>query len=128
MKKALLLTFFIGLFAFSASAQTGGGCDGCGNEAYNSSNQKPASTQVGITAKKKKISVYPNPAVNFIGLSDSEDVKKIVIFNVMGKETKSFDVEKGMKYNVSDLRTGMYLVQIVDLNNKVITTQRLNKG
>ena len=129
MKKALLLTFFIGLFAFAASAQIGGGgCDGCGDssEGYNT-NQKP-STQVRTATKKKKISVYPNPAVNFIGLSDSEDVKKIVIFNVMGKEAKSFLVEKGMKYDVADLKRGMYLVQIVDFKNKIITTQRLNKG
>lgn len=46
----------------------------------------------------------------------------------MGREAKSFEVEKGMKYDVADLKTGMYLVQIVDMNNKIITTQRLNKN
>jgi type IX secretion system substrate protein len=127
MKKTLLLSFIIGLFVFSANAQIGQGCEGCDSDKYNSG-QESSQTYVGVAAKKKKISIYPNPAVNFIGLSDSEDVKKIVIFNVMGREAKSFDVEKGVKYNVADLKTGMYLVQIVGYNNKVITTQRLNKG
>ncbi|MFT5168700.1 MAG: hypothetical protein ACI8P3_003945 [Saprospiraceae bacterium] len=127
MKKILLLTFIIGFFTFAANAQEGGICQGCGDDNNNSSQQTPQ-THVKATAKKKKINVYPNPAVNFIGLSDAEDVKKIIIFNVMGREAKSFDVEKGMKYDVADLKRGMYLVQIVGMNNKTITTQRLNKG
>lgn len=127
MKKTLLLTFIIGLFAFVASAQVGGNCQGCDDDKYNTDQQSPQTT-ISVNAKKKKINVYPNPAVNFIGLSDSEDVKKIIIFNVMGREAKSFKVEEGMKYDVADLKTGMYLVQIVGTNNKIITTQRLNKG
>ncbi len=130
MKKTLLLTLILGLFSLVASAQIGSNCGGCGNgmtgDDYNSNQKTPV--EVTITPKKKKISIYPNPAVNFIGLSDSDDVQKIVIFNVMGREAKSFKVEKGLKYDVTDLKTGMYLVQIVDMNNKIITTQRLNKG
>jgi len=125
MKKTLLFSFILCLFAFAASAQQND-CDGCamGND-YET---KPAVVKITKPAKKKKVSVYPNPAVNFIGLSDSKDVKKIIVLNVMGRETKTFNtIEKGRKYDVADLKRGMYLVQIFDNNNKIITTQRLNK-
>lgn len=125
MKKALLFTFLICFLAVAVQAQSD--CDGCASDEQQY-DTKPATVQVQKHSKRKKISVFPNPAVNFIGLSDAEDVKKIVILNVMGRETKKFvDVEKGMKYNVSDLKRGMYLVQIYDQKNKIITTQRLNK-
>ncbi len=125
MKKNLLFTFLIvSLFSFAANAQLGGNCSNCSDK-YDETEQqvhvqKPAK-------KKKKITVYPNPAINYIGLSDSKDVQKIVIFNVMGKEAKSFIVEDGMKYDVAELKRGMYLVQIVGHKNEIITTQRLNK-
>jgi Secretion system C-terminal sorting domain len=76
---------------------------------------------------KKNISVYPNPAINFISLSDSEDVKQLIVFNVVGRKMKSFMVSEGEKYNISELPKGMYLIQILDFNNKIITTQRLSK-
>jgi len=127
MKRTLLLTLFICLFAFVVSAQktTCGDCDN--GQQYD--NKKPAQEQVKVTKpnKKKKISVYPNPAVDFIGLSEEKDVKKITLLNVMGRSVKTFQVEKGMKYNVSNLKRGMYLVQLVGYDNKIITTQRLNK-
>lgn len=127
MKRTLLLTIFICLFAFAASAQKTGDCGDCADGQYES---KPVKEQVQVTKpKKKKISVFPNPAVDFIGLSDadSKSVNKITLLNVMGRAVKTFQVEKGMKYNVASLKRGMYLVQLVDHKNKIITTQRLNK-
>jgi len=98
MKRTLLSVFIVFVFAFTANAQVAGGCQGCGSKDYNYDHDSSVpSTTVNTRAKKKKISVYPNPAANFIGLSDSKDVKKITILNVMGREARSFDkVEKGM--------------------------------
>lgn len=76
---------------------------------------------------KKNISVFPNPAINFIGLSDTEDVRQLVVYNVVGRKMKSFMVSEGEKYDVAELPRGMYLVQILDYDNKIITTQRLSK-
>lgn len=76
---------------------------------------------------KKNISVFPNPAANFISLSDSDDVRQLVVFNVVGRKMKSFMVTEGEKYNIAELPKGMYLIQILGFDNKVITTQRLSK-
>ena len=109
MKKNLL---FILLSFFLTSA------------AFAQSNSDKQSAQL---ISKKNISVFPNPAINFIGLSDTEDVKQLIVFNVVGRKMKSFMVSEGEKYNIAELPKGMYLVQILDYDNKVITTQRMSK-
>ena len=89
--------------------------------------QSSSGTPAAQLTSKKTISVFPNPAVNFIGLSETEDVKQLIVFNVVGRKMKSFMVSEGEKYNIAELPKGMYLVQILDYNNKIITTQRLSK-
>lgn len=75
-----------------------------------------------------KISIYPNPATNYISINKDENVKQITIFNLVGRKLKTFeDVEKDEQYDVSDLPNGMYLIQVIDKSNKIITTQRISK-
>lgn len=128
MKRTLLFTLFVCLLAFTVQAQYDNNCDGCevssSASANHSSNAQHASFKKPVD---KKISIFPNPAINYIQLSDAKDVSKIVVINVMGREVKNFEIEKNGKYYIQDLRRGMYLVQIYDHQNKVITTQRLNK-
>ncbi|MEO1625096.1 MAG: T9SS type A sorting domain-containing protein [Bacteroidota bacterium] len=73
------------------------------------------------------IKVYPNPATNFIGLSSTQGIAQLAIYNVVGRKIKTFVVEDDQKYNIGDLPNGMYLVQLIGSNNKVIKTHRLNK-
>ncbi|MBI1225935.1 MAG: T9SS type A sorting domain-containing protein [Bacteroidetes bacterium] len=75
-----------------------------------------------------KISVYPNPATNYISINKDENIRDIAIFNLVGKKLKTFqEVEKDEHYDVSDLPNGMYLVQVIDDNKKIVTTQRISK-
>ncbi len=75
-----------------------------------------------------KISIYPNPATNYISLNKDENVRDIAVFNLVGRKLKTFqNVEKDEHYDVSDLPIGMYLVQVIDDNNKIMTTQRISK-
>jgi len=77
---------------------------------------------------KVKIKVYPNPASDYIQLNVISNVKNIKILNMVGKTIKRFKVElKGEKYNISDMPKGLYLVQLLDEGEKVISTKRLNK-
>jgi hypothetical protein len=80
------------------------------------------------SSKQAKISVYPNPATDFISINNDDNVKQIAIFNLVGRKVKSFDnIVKDQHYDVSDLPNGMYLIQVIDNANKVVTTQRVNK-
>lgn len=75
----------------------------------------------------KPIKIYPNPAYNFIGLNSISGVNSITIYNLVGREMKKFYTQKGGKYDITDLPRGMYLVQVLGSNGKVVTTQRMSK-
>ena len=103
-------TLFAILFSVSVFAQFGAGI-------IDAENPQPT-----------KIAVYPNPATSFISIDNADNVKQIAVFNLVGKRLKTFDnVVKDERYDVSDLPNGMYLVQIIDLSNKIVTTQRVSK-
>ncbi len=113
MKKTLLLTF-LSLFLFTfASAQF---------DSYDD-NQDP----VEKVSLKSNAKIYPNPAIDFIGLQDNKGVSQISVFNVVGKKLKSFVVSESDRYYIADLPKGMYLVQLLSDNGKILKTQRLNK-
>lgn len=75
----------------------------------------------------KKIRIFPNPTSDYVGLSSDKGVETIRILNLIGKEIRTFQVIEGQRYNVSDLENGMYLIQLVSDDKKVITTRRLRK-
>jgi Secretion system C-terminal sorting domain len=82
----------------------------------------------GSGSSPVKISIYPNPATNFISINKDENVRDIAIFNLVGRKLKTFqNVEKDEHYDVSDLPVGMYLIQVIDDKKKIVTTQRISK-
>ncbi len=100
MKKTVLILFF-GISAFIASAQT--------------------------EKRSPQILVYPNPATDFIKLSDDDLVRTISVSNMLGRKVRAFDVSKSERYEISDLPNGLYLIQLLGRNDKVLVTQRLTK-
>jgi Secretion system C-terminal sorting domain len=103
MKKTLLL-FFFAFIINSAFAQT----------------EQRRTEKGGFT-------IYPNPATEFIAVNDEENVRHVTIINMVGRKVKSFEVEKGRHYEITDLPNGLYVVQLVGKNNKVLAIQRLTK-
>jgi type IX secretion system substrate protein len=115
MKQTFLLIFFAFFTAISATQSKSGG-DGMWGLQPN-----PIVTQA-------KITIYPNPATNFISINTDYHVKQINIFNLIGRKLKTIDnVVKDQRYDITELPKGMYLIQIVDTGNKVLTTQRISK-
>lgn len=77
---------------------------------------------------RANITIYPNPATTHIGLSESLGIERVVVFNMVGRQMKSFEVAEGdNRYFVGDLPRGMYLVQLVGQNNEIVTTKRVSK-
>ena len=69
----------------------------------------------------KKLSVYPNPANNYVKISTENIISKVQLFNIIGKkvfETKSL---KNNSLNISSLKNGVYFLKIYDANNKTAT-------
>lgn len=73
------------------------------------------------------IKIFPNPAIDYIELSQNDKVSQVVVFNLVGKEMRRFDAGDGTRYNVSELPKGLYLVQLVDRTGQTIVTQRVSK-
>ncbi len=80
------------------------------------------------TSLKPDLSVFPNPATEYISVQDKNDVVgNVYIFNLVGKKVKDFEFVKGEQYYIGDLPKGMYLVQILDRNKRGLTTQKIEK-
>ncbi|MDX2278608.1 MAG: T9SS type A sorting domain-containing protein [Saprospiraceae bacterium] len=74
------------------------------------------------------LSVFPNPATEFISVEDHSDlVGEISVISMAGRKVKLFTYTKGEQYAVSDLPKGMYLVQLIDKSKRILTTQKLEK-
>ncbi len=69
----------------------------------------------------KKMEVYPNPAKNNFNLTlPFETQAKVTILDVLGKELKTFEMNKSGQVNIQDLNIGIYLIQVAQ-NGEVYT-------
>jgi len=74
------------------------------------------------------IKVFPNPTEDFIQVTDNSYVKRIVIYNIFGKQVKTFfHLNATARYDIGDLKDGMYIVKLQDAAGKDIRTQKLLK-
>lgn len=112
--KHILPVLFVLLLALTLSTQT--------------SQASPPYYDFSGDKDRVEVKVYPNPATDYIALSNISNVKKIAIYNLLGRQMKSFTCHSAdEKHYVGDLPRGMYLVQIISNNDKIIKTQRVNK-
>lgn len=63
-----------------------------------------------ISTVKTQISIYPNPASDFITVKSDSEVKNIVIYDISGKRVNSFSGVNSI--NVKSLLPGAYLMKI----------------
>ncbi len=72
------------------------------------------------------IALYPNPATNYFQVENGQKVASIEVFNLLGvKVLKSTNTTY---VNVSELKSGLYFVRLLNRAEKIITTQRLQKN
>jgi hypothetical protein len=80
------------------------------------------------TARRVPIEVYPNPAAEYISLSEDVEVEKLVIINILGRTVREMPVDSTTnKYYIGDLPRGMFLLRIEGKNRMALQTMRLNK-
>lgn len=87
-------------------------------------NQMSTST---VDLNKAAIKIYPNPTIDFISISETDQVERLIIYNIVGRPVKLFEASYTNQYNVMDLPTGMYLVRLMGKNDRTIKTVRLSK-
>ena len=66
-------------------------------------------------AKEDSFTIYPNPADDFIFIQNLSTDSKVELFNVVGKNIKSFEIEShNQKLNINGLNSGVYFVKVDD--------------
>ena len=68
-------------------------------------------TGINNSINDSEISIYPNPAQNYVAVKSSLNVEDIQIFNLTGSEVLSSNIISE-KIDVSKLPQGIYIVRI----------------
>lgn len=77
---------------------------------------------------KVELSVYPNPAYDFFTLNTNQEVKQISIYNIIGKEVKTYVSNPDNQYDLSELKRGIYILRIFGKDDHLIKAIRLSKS
>ncbi len=74
------------------------------------------------------LTVFPNPTADYFNIRGGNGVDRVVLYNVLGREMRSFNVAPGQRYYIGDLPNGLYLASMVDNNKGIVKTLRLKKS
>lgn len=92
---------------------------------------QPNYNVVGINTVSKaniELSVFPNPATNVVNFSTTNtEASKVIALDMTGKIVATEVIEMGKtKINTSALASGVYMYQVIDKNNQILTTGKFN--
>ncbi|NBC05771.1 MAG: T9SS type A sorting domain-containing protein, partial [Bacteroidetes bacterium] len=65
---------------------------------------------------------------DYIQLNHAGAADRLVIYNIIGREMRSFNTAPGQRYYIGDLPNGMYLASLVSHKKGVLTTLRVQKS
>ncbi len=81
---------------------------------------------------KEMVSVYPNPATNYVNLTVNDSrVKSVQLSNIIGRQIKRVNImdarSKDQQISLTGLPDGLYLLQYKSADGKVIGVHRITK-
>ncbi len=82
---------------------------------------------VQVGADRASLKIFPNPSTNYIELPYNNLVAQMDVYNTIGRKVLSFEAENGLRYDISSLPTGLYLVSLINQQGTVIKTLRFFK-
>jgi len=73
------------------------------------------------------IRVSPNPATDYFVVSGTTSFRKIQVYNIIGKEVKTFTASTDNEYDIENLPAGIYILRFLDNSNQLIKAIKLYK-
>lgn len=70
-----------------------------------------------------KISIYPNPANEFIEISTTEQITGLEVYSLIGKKVISVTNSTNKKINISSLAKGVYILKV--LSNDLVGSRKI---
>ncbi len=79
-----------------------------------------------LNASNSNVSLYPNPADDYLYINSNTSISKVGIYNVTGSLVKEYQyTTQGL--NVSDLKAGVYFTRMTDVNGKTVSASFIKK-
>jgi len=73
-----------------------------------------------------ELSIFPNPATDYFKVSENNWVQTIAVYNLAGRRVNTFTYADDLKYDISSLPKGMYLIQMLDFHGQILGTRRIS--
>ena len=74
-----------------------------------------------------QVDIFPNPVLDYVTLTETKGIDRLIIYNVLGRSVKTFDVNANRQFGVGDLPSGSYFVNLIDKDQKTLKTLHLQK-
>lgn len=84
-------------------------------------------TSSSSEASKTRLAIFPNPTSDYIELRGGDGVDQVVLYNIIGRQVRSFNAAPGKRYYIGDLPNGMYLASLASHKKGVLKTFRVSK-
>lgn len=76
---------------------------------------------------KDDIQIFPNPAINAFQIKNDRLVRRVKIYNIIGKEVNNYSHIRGAQYDVVSYQKGIYIIRLFDQYDQMLKVLRLNK-
>ena len=86
-----------------------------------------SSTNDNVNNNDANIQLFPNPTERMFNVANDANVAQVGIYNIVGKEIKKISHTRNETHDISDLRSGMYIVRLFNNKGAVIKSLRLSK-
>ncbi len=88
-----------------------------------------ATSIADITGNANSLSVYPNPVEGIMNVESATGIRSISVTNILGQEVLNTEVsyKRIAKINTSELKSGVYVIRVVDKNGDVSTQKIIKK-
>ncbi|MDN3695077.1 T9SS type A sorting domain-containing protein [Chryseobacterium tructae] len=74
-----------------------------------------------------KLKIYPNPTSSVLFFDSKEQIKNVVVVDIVGRVLKNIESPKETSVDISDLAKGNYFVKITTTNNKTYFEKVIKK-
>jgi hypothetical protein len=78
------------------------------------------------TTASGELKIFPNPTDDYFVIKNDHQVARVGIYNIIGKEIRSYKHQSNYYYDVSDLTKGVYIVRLLDNRSKTLKSIRLS--
>ena len=70
---------------------------------------------------------YPNPTKNTINFQSNITLKNVIITDLQGRIILKKSINDNLSINVSNIKNGVYFINLYDKNNTLIKTKKIIK-